>query len=116
MSYDLNFWRYTPGISLPNDDVYRRLCDGEQLAGLEDLPITEIVSQIEDAFSDWERLDEVTFDGGGRGGFQLFTTAQFVRVDCYALPSDTVNRFIEILHGFGCPLYDPQVGRRFDQK
>jgi hypothetical protein len=113
VSYDLNFWRFSPGASLPDDEVYRRLCNGERLASLEELPIDEILKRIRDAFSDWEQR-ELIFDGGSRGGFQLSTTPQWVRVDCYECRGNVMNTFIDILHDYGCPPYDPQVGRRFD--
>jgi hypothetical protein len=114
MSYDLDFWRYKPGIKLDNRFVYDSLCEGIVVEGLEDLPIAELIDRVRNEFSDWQRLDEVTFDGGDRGGFQLYTTPQFFRVDCYGMAGEDMNRLIEIAHEFQCPLYDPQVDQRYD--
>ena len=42
------------------------------------------------------------------------TTPQFVRIDCYGMKGEDMNKFIDILDEYGCPLYDSQVGERFD--
>jgi hypothetical protein len=114
MSYDLDFWRYKAGVKLDHQDVYERLVDGERVEGVETLPIDAILRRIEVVFSDWQKLDAMTFDGGERGGFQLFATPQCFGVDCHDLSDDEMNKFIDIGVEFGCSLYDPQVGRRFD--
>jgi hypothetical protein len=114
MSYDLTFWRYRPGVRLDHQKVYEELRDGNAVEGLEDLPIDAFLKRVEVRFADWERLDDLTFEGGGRGGFQLYTTPQLFRVDCYGMDGVDMNKFIDIAHEFGCPLYDPQVGKRFE--
>jgi len=114
MSYDLNFWRYKPGRALKHEQVYEELCDGKTVEGLEEIPIDQFVARVIQEFADWERLDETTFDGGDRGSFQLTTAPQSFRVDCYGMDGEDMNRFIEIANEFECPLYDPQVGQRFD--
>jgi hypothetical protein len=114
MSYDFNFWRYKRGVNLDHQLVYVHLCDGVAVEGLEDIPSDEMLSRVCEEFSDWKRLDDVTFDGGERGGFQLYFTPQIFRVDCYGLEGEVMNKFIDIASEFQCPLYDPQVNRRFD--
>ena len=114
MSYDLDFWRYKAGVNLDHQKVYEQLSDGQRVEGLEDLPIHAVVRRVNELFTDWEKLDDVTFDGGERGSFQLFTTPQFFRVDCYGMAGDEMNKFVDVGNEFGCPLYDPQVGQRFD--
>lgn len=44
-----------------------------------------------------------------KGTFQIMTTPQFVRME-----GEDMNKFIDTLDEYGCPLYDPQVGERFD--
>ncbi len=114
MSYDLNFWRYKSGVSLDHQEVYRQLCEGITVDRLESLPIDHIHARVREVFSDWDMLGDMTYDGREHGGFQLFTTPQFFRVDCYEMDGELMNRFIEIANEFLCPLYDPQLGRRFD--
>jgi hypothetical protein len=81
---------------------------------LEDLPIEAILRRVNRTFSDWEKVNERTFDGGERGGFEIFTTPQFFRVDCRGLSDDAMNTFIDIGSEFGCPLYDPQADQRHE--
>lgn len=114
MSYDLDFWRYKAGVKLDHQKVYAQLSDGKRVDGVEDLPIDAVIRRVNEAFSDWQKLDDVTFDGGERGGFQLFTTPQFFRIDCYGMSGEEMNKFVDIGNEFGCPLYDPQVSQRFD--
>ena len=114
MSYDLCFWKYRESVSLDHQRVYERLCDGEEVEGLETLPITQVVARIRSTFAGWQQLDECTFDGGDRGTFQLYTTPQLLRVDCYGMNGDDMNVLIDIARSFGCQLYDPQVGQRYD--
>lgn len=114
MSYDLNFWKYKPGISLDHQAVYGQLSEGEEVEGLEDLPIEALLARIGEVFSDWEQLDRLNYESPGRGAFQLSTTRQSLRVDCYGMVGEDMNHFIDIGAEFACPLYDPQVGQRFD--
>jgi hypothetical protein len=115
MSYDLDFWKYREGVSLNHQGVYERLSNGEFVDGLETLPISAMIEAVKSAFSPgWEQTDSETWDGGERGIFQVFTTSQFFRADCYGMEGDDMNRLIEIGLQFGCPLYDPQVGKRYD--
>ncbi len=115
MSMDLDFWKYKEGVYLDNKAVYERVCcDGEEMEGLETLPISDIMKRVEQAFSDWEKLDDKHYEHEKRGGVELFTTPQAVRFDCYGLSYDDMNMIIDIMSEFGCPLYDPQVSERFD--
>ncbi len=58
MSYDLNFWKYSPGVYLEHQELYERLSAGTAVAGLEQLPVAEIRERIAKAFGDWERIGE----------------------------------------------------------
>jgi len=117
MSYDLDFWKYKKGVSLDNQTVYlKACCDGENVDGLEDLPIDEILKKIDETFSSWEKLDKESYENSsGEGAFQIETTPQSVRFDCYGVTEDDMNLIIEIMYDFGCPLYDPQVPERYDK-
>jgi hypothetical protein len=114
MSYELVFWRYKPGVNPDHLRVYNSLCDGAAVDELEQLHTERMVDRVGVVFSDWQKLDDLTFDGGDRGGFQLSITPQSIRVDCYGMEGEDMNQLIEIAHEFGCPLFDPQAGKRFD--
>jgi hypothetical protein len=114
VSYDLNFWKQKPGVRLDAQTVYERLSAGEHVEGLEDLPIDRMMGKVCQAFAiGWSRLDPVTWEAP-RKSFQVFTTPQFFRVDCGGMTGEEMNRFIDIGIEFGCPLYDPQTGQRYE--
>ncbi|MFG0329946.1 MAG: hypothetical protein ACF8PN_08615 [Phycisphaerales bacterium] len=113
MSYDLNFWKYRPGVSLDHQATYEKLSDGQTVDGLEDLPIADMLARLNEVFADWDRVDDETWESD-RGTFQVFTTPQFFRVDCYGMDGEDMIRIVEVASEFGCPLYDPQVTTRYD--
>lgn len=110
---DLGFWKYKENIYLDNQDVYKKLSDGNRVDGLEKLPIPRILKDIETAFKDWDKQSERDFENKN-SAFQIFTTEQFVRFDCHSMSQDDMNRIIDILFEYDCPLYDPQISERFD--
>jgi len=118
MSYDLDFWKYKKDVSLNHQEVYEKCSNGEVVEGLEDLPIKIILEDIQKAFSDWGgevNTDYPYFtDPSGKGAFDIYTTNQFVRFDCYRVKGEDMNRIIDIMLKYDCPLYDPQVPKRFD--
>ena len=116
MSMDLNFWKYKERVTHDDDRIYRQACcDGELLEELESLPIDEILNKITSVFSDWTALDKGHYEKEGRGAFEIFTTSQIVRFDCYGMQEADMNSLMDILIDFGCPLYDPQISTRFDE-
>ena len=115
MSMDLNFWKYKEGAVHDNNKIYELVCcDGKMVEGLEELPINEIFEKIASVFSDWNALDNKHYEKEGRGAFEIFTTPQIVRFDCYGMQEADMNALMDILIDFGCPLYDPQISTRFD--
>lgn len=116
MSVDLNFWRNQGGLSLDNEMVYQKACCGhEQVEGLEPLPIDAILEETAAAFPEWTSTDPLSYEREGHGSFHISTTAQTVRFDCYSMEPADMKRFSSTLSKFGCPLYDPQAGVRFDK-
>lgn len=116
MSMDLNFWRYKKGSVHDHGKVYEAACcDGELVEELENLPIEEILKKIANTFLDWEKLDERTYEKEDQGAFTIFTTSQIVRFDCYGVNETNLNKMIDIMLEYGCPLYDPQINERFDK-
>lgn len=116
MSMDLNFWKYKENATHDDAEVYQTACcDGELMEELEMLPIDEILKKISVAFPDWTvQNNGKDYEKEGHGAFQIFTTSQIVRFDCYGVPEADMNSLMDVLIEFGCPLYDPQISTRFD--
>ena len=115
MSYELNFWKYKDGVYMDHQNVYEALSNGERIDGLEDIPIDKILKCVDESFTQprWEKLDALNYQSE-KGKFQIYTTRQLFRVDCYGMSGDDMNLFIDIGEEFTCPLYDPQVKQRFE--
>jgi hypothetical protein len=116
MSYDLGFWKYKEDIYGDNQLVYEHLSEGEYIEDIEELPVEEILERIAEAFSSWERSGKYDFETEYDGLFQVQMTSQFVRLDCYGMNEKDMNKFIDIMDGYDCPLYDPQLPQRFDEE
>lgn len=116
MSMDLNFWKYKENVAHDHATIYQTACcDGNLVKELEILPIDEILKKISVVFSDWTiQNNGKDFEKEGHGTFQIFTTPQIVRFDCYGMQENDMNALMDILIDFGCPLYDPQISERFD--
>ncbi len=115
MGYDLNFWRYKKGISLNHQEVYEKCSDEETVEGLEELPYDAILKDISEEFAGWKTENITDFENhDGKGAFVIMYTNQFFRFDCYGMEGEDMNRIIDIMHRYQCPLYDPQVTKRYD--
>ncbi|MEG0849037.1 hypothetical protein ACHRVK_13525 [Flavobacterium plurextorum] len=114
--YELLFWRYLDEIYLNHHEVYEALVEKEGVIGLEKLPVEVIINRINSVFSKWERIDENSWkNNAGKGAFQVITTPQSVKIDCYGTEGKTMNQLVDLMLEFKCPLYDPQVPERYDE-
>lgn len=119
MSYDLNFWRQSADESRTPQAIYETFCAGEEVHGLVELPMSEMVAALIDAFPEAESGETGPsgrwFEGiSGGGAMTIEWTRFFLRADCYGMTGDDMNKVIDVAHRFECPLYDPQVNERFD--
>jgi len=114
MSYDLTFWKQSPEFSGSPQDTYEKLSEELPVSGLEALPIDEFKGRIMATFSGCAASERAINWEGKEGAFQVTWSERHVRVDCYNLTEGAMNRLVDIALEFDCPLYDPQVGRRFD--
>lgn len=114
--YELLFWRYLDEIYLNNQEVYEALVEKQEVEGLAELQVEVIVNRINSVFSEWERVDENSWKNPkGKGAFQVITTPQSIKIDCYGTEGKTMNKLVDIMEEFKCPLYDPQVPERYDE-
>lgn len=75
--------------------------------------MNQICIDFKKEFSSWNSQDDGYFENGDEA-FQLMITKQFVRVDCYNLTEYNMNRIIDIMLKYECPLYDAAIDVRFD--
>ncbi|MCP2026152.1 hypothetical protein L1276_001292 [Flavobacterium sp. HSC-32F16] len=114
--YELIFWRYLDEIYLNHQEVYEALVEKEEVEGLAELPVDVIINRINSVFSKWERVDDNSWkNNAGKGAFQVITTPQSIKIDCYGTEGKTMNQLVSVMEEFKCPLYDPQVPERYDE-
>ena len=114
--YELLFWKYLDEIYLNHHEVYEALVEEQEVEGLEKLPVDVIMNRIRSVFSQWEKVDDNSWKNtAGKGAFQVITTTQSVRIDCYGTEGKTMNQLVSLMEEFKCPLYDPQVPERYDE-
>lgn len=115
MGRQLAFWKYVDGVYLDNREVYMQSCaEGKPVTGLAELPVSEILAKVKKTFREYERLDDYHY-GGLEGNFSIYTQPQSVVFDCsFRMSEQELNKIIDLMAGFGCPYYDPQIDTRFD--
>ena len=114
MGRDLSFWKLENNPLDSNKEIYTKLSEGEYLDFIADLPVEQILQDIKNALQGWEKISEQDFIQG-ESMIQLFTTIQFVRVDCYSVSEIHMNKIIDVLIKYDCPLYDSLIDVRFDE-
>ncbi len=114
MSYDLAFWKQKQGTTDQPAGVYQQLLENGASNSAETIPMEEIIDRIRQAFSGITEAGGLVFwEGDDRGMFELVWSQQHMHCCCRQSHAEEMNRLIEIIHEYGCPLYDPQVDKRF---
>ncbi len=121
MSYDLYFWRQSADVTLAPGDVLRALLNGSTPAGIARIPIEDVLARlrvefpdiIENHTQDPEQPLQLIWDSPSNGTFLLAWSSYYLGVEGHGVPGDVFNRIIDVMHEFGCPLYDPQTETRY---
>lgn len=113
MSRDLSFWKYENSDQLNHRAVYEALSRGSRMDGVALLPISDILSAVSTQFDTWNKVDNMHFENDS-AVIEVFSTPQFVRFDCYMVSEDDMNKLIDVMLAFDCPLYDSVIDTRFD--
>lgn len=81
------------------------------------MPIENILNDLKLEFKDWTiQVGSLDFEKPtGKRAFQISFTAQFVRFD-YGMLGEDMNRIVDVMDKYDCPLYDPQVPKRYDKE
>lgn len=115
MGRDLSFWKQKNSLQMNNSKIYQELTKGNYLDFICDIPSEEILKEFKVEFSEWEYSDDLYFKKGNEL-FQLYITKQFVRADCFSMNEKNMNKIIDILLKYQCPLYDSVIDVRFDEE
>ena len=124
MSYDLYFWREEKELGLPPDKIAEILSEDQHISGISTFKREDISDAFIKEFPDI--VDEnIQLDWEGAGSyFQVeFTYGPEKRINSIIVTCgyklldshETMNRIIDVCAAFGCALYDPQTGERYQQ-
>ncbi len=106
------FWKQPAGFKLPAATISRELLYGNDVEGLIDLPIKEILDRLKTEFpTAVERAGALTGKLAG-GSFESSWSWQFIQVVCHDGTDEEQQKFCDILREFGCPAYEPALNLR----
>jgi len=108
----LMFWKPGPGVKLSAPEVGRELVWGEEVEGLIDLPVREIIDKLKAEFRQHEEKSGLLTGQAGGGSFEATWTWQHVRVECRDLPAGDRERLIDAIESFDCMAYESPADRR----
>ena len=107
-AHQLLFWRSGPTIKLSPAEIARELLWGEEVDGLIDLPIRDILDRLKIEFPDHEEKPGLLIVHSPPGTFQATWTWQYLRIDYHDLPPATHDHLIDIIESFDCMAYEPK--------
>jgi hypothetical protein len=109
MSADqLLFWNAGPNVRLSPAEIARELMWGEEVEGLVDLPVKEMIERLKSEFPQHDEQPGTLVARAAAGKFEATWTWQHLRADCHDLPAADRQRLIDAVESFGCMAYDPQ--------
>lgn len=103
---DLLFWKAGPAVKLSAPDVARELTWGEEVDGLIDLPIREIIDRLKAEFPQHEEKTGLLVGHGAIGSFEATWTWQHLKVHCRDLSADDRQRLIDTVEAFDCMAFE----------
>src|SRR5262245_9305315 len=104
----LLFWKPGPNVRLSSAEVARELVWGEEVEGLIDLPVKEIIDRIKATFPQHDGQPGLLVGRGAMGKFEATWSWQHVRVEDEDLAPADRERLIDAIEEFGCMAYDQQ--------
>jgi hypothetical protein len=107
--HTLLFWKPRSDLRLSPEEVARELIWGEEVAGLIDLPIKEVIERLKAAFPDHQEQPGHFVGRTAEGTFEATWTWQHVRAECRGLSADERQRLTEVLTGFGCVMLERET-------
>ena len=102
----LYFWNASPALKLSASDVARELGYGEEVEGLADLPIKEILARIKQAFPQHTEEAGALIVQGGVGSSEITWGWQYLKAAVQGLPLGDRQRLIDTLEDAGCTTYE----------
>jgi hypothetical protein len=101
----LLFWEAGPNQSRSPAEICRELIWGEEVEGLIDLPIKEVIERLKKAFPRHEELPGQLICRTAGGSFEASWGWQYVKAVCRDMNADDVAKLV---HAVGYAAYDAE--------
>lgn len=108
-THTLLFWRPSPAATLSAKEIGRDLLWGEEVEGLIDLPVREILDRLKAEYPRHEEKPGALICQAGDASFEVTWSWQHLRVQHSALPPDERERLIDAVESFECMAFDGQT-------
>lgn len=102
MPAKLMFWNAPPAHPLSADEIGRELLWGEEVDGLVDLPVKEILDRLKAEFAEHRETPGLLVIHDGDGHAEATWTWQHVRFELHEASDTLRQRLVQILSDFGC--------------
>ena len=102
----LLFWKAGQAAKLSAPEIARELVWGEEVEGLIDLPIREIIDSLKATFPRHEEKSGLLLAHAAGGSFEATWSWQHVRIHCRDLSNADRQRLIEAVESFDCMAYE----------
>jgi hypothetical protein len=100
------FWKAGELLTLSPAEVCRELTWGEDVEGLVDLPIKEILDRLKGAFPRHRETSGLLVIEPAAGRCEATWSWQHVRLECHDISPADRQRLVEVLGEFGCQPYE----------
>ncbi|MEX2175218.1 MAG: hypothetical protein WD872_12720 [Pirellulaceae bacterium] len=111
MSDQLMFWKPRPDCSLSPARIAQELTWGEDVEGLIDLPIKEVLDRLKVEFPQHDEKPGLLMIGTTGGPVETTWSWQHLSIKCPGiLPADR-ERLVAVVAEFGCTVHEMQVDR-----
>jgi hypothetical protein len=103
----LMFWKSGTNVKLSAPEIARELLWGEEVEGLIDLPVREIIDRLKAEFPQHEEKSGSLVCRAGAGSCEITWSWQFIRAELRDFPAADRERLIEAVEAVDCMAYEP---------
>ncbi len=112
MSYIIYLWREERSTGLAAAAIQRQLDAGNDVEGLADLPIKEMIDRLKSDFPGCKESAGFLRWQAGEEWWGATWAWQFMRLESENLRDEHREKFIELARSFRCPVFDAPLNLR----
>ena len=109
---ELLLWREATELGLSPAVIQRRLNAGDDVEGLADLPIREMIDHLKQAFPAAQEIAGYLQWRVGEAKFRATWTWQHIRFETDDLSDEDRELIFDVARHFHCPVFDPLLNLR----